>query len=151
MTGSATGCTNKLNVLTVANCFPKFTMKKRTTTPSRGTMNKHLLAGMAFGLAAQVLTFVQLQVNVKLGLMQRYPVAILLSAIPLTWMHIKAVEHMALAFGGQLWPGRLIGFGVGIVVFTIMGMALFGEGLTVKNAICLALAVLILAIQVLVD
>lgn len=113
-------------------------------------MNRHLLIGMALGLVAQVLAFIQLQVNVKMGLMQKYPVVILLSAIPLTWLHIKAIEHMTLAFGGQLWPGRLIGFGVGIVVFTLMGMVLFGEHMSAKNAVCLALAMCILLIQVFV-
>lgn len=113
-------------------------------------MNRHLLVGFAFGLAAQILTFLQLQVNVKLGLMQRYPVAILLSSIPLTWMHIMAVQNFSLAFGGQLWPGRLIGFGVGIIVFTIMGMAIFGEGMSAKNAACIALALCIMAIQIFV-
>jgi hypothetical protein len=113
-------------------------------------MNKTLVIGIACGILAQVFTFVQLQVNVKMGLMDKYPVIILLSSIPLTLLHIVAVRSMAEAFGGQLWPGRLIGFGVGIIVFTVMGMIFFGEGLTVKNFICVLLAFAIMAIQVFV-
>jgi len=113
-------------------------------------MNKALMVGMACGILAQVLSFIQLQVNVKMNLMDKYPVVILLSAIPIAWLHIIAVRSLATAFDGQMWPGRLIGFGVGIVVFTAMGMIFFGEGITVKNAVCVLLAFVIMAIQVFV-
>jgi hypothetical protein len=49
---------------------------------------------------------------------------------------------------GELWQGRLIGFSIGIVVFTVMSMILFGEGISTKTGICLLLSIIILAIQI---
>jgi hypothetical protein len=41
----------------------------------------------------------------------------------------------------------LIGFSIGITVFTIMSQLLFAEGLNLKTVICLLLGLTILVIQ----
>jgi hypothetical protein len=89
-----------------------------------------------------------MQGNIKYGWFDKYPIIILLSAIPTTWLYINSVESFVNHFDGQLWPSRLIGFGIGIVVFVSLSMILFKEPITIKTFICLLLAASILSIQI---
>lgn len=108
-----------------------------------------LLKGFFFGVLGQIFSFLQLQGSVKFGWYEKYPIIILLSSIPAAWFYIKSVEGFVNHFDGQLWPSRLIGFGIGIVVFVTLSIILFKEPLTPKTLICLALATTILGIQIL--
>lgn len=110
-------------------------------------MNK-LLSGIIFGIFGQILSFMQLQGSVKYNWFQKYPIIILLSAVPCTWLYIKSVENLVAWGDGQLWPSRLIGFGIGIIVFVTLSMILFKEPLTLKTLTCLLLAVSILLVQI---
>ena len=110
-------------------------------------MNR-LLAGIFYGIFGQVLSFLQLQGSIKYGWFQKYPIIVLLSALPTTWIYIKSVEHLVEWSDGQLWPSRLIGFGIGIIVFVGLSMILFKEPLTLKTLTCLMLAASILLVQI---
>ena len=103
---------------------------------------------MLWGLLGQIFSFMQLQGSVKYGWFAKYPILILLSSIPAAWFYIKSVEHLVTAFDGQLWPSRLIGFGIGIVVFVSLSILLFKEPITAKTLVCLGLALSILGIQI---
>lgn len=109
-------------------------------------MNK-LLLGFLYGVIAQILTFLQLQGNVKYDWYNKYPYIILGISIPMSWLYIKSVESFVLAFNGEIWPSRLIGFGIGMIVFASMSIILFNESITLKTFISLILAVSILLIQ----
>ena len=110
-------------------------------------MNK-LLIGALYGVIGQVMSFMQLQGSVKYGWFQKYPLLVLLSAIPSTWVYLKSVENLVAWGDGQLWPSRLIGFGIGIIVFVSLSWFLFKEPLTLKTLTCLFLAASILLIQI---
>jgi hypothetical protein len=107
-----------------------------------------LLLGILFGTIAQILVFLQLQGSLKYEYLQNHKWLILLSGIPITWLFIESVRYIYDWSGGQLWPGRLIGFSIGIVVFTVMSIFLFGEGISFKTGTCLILSIAILAIQI---
>ena len=107
----------------------------------------NLIKGFVFGILGQVVSFLQLQGNIKYGWYQKYPIIILLVSIPCAWFYIKSVEGFVNHFDGQLWPSRLIGFGIGIIVFVSLSVILFKEPLTSKTLICLLLAGSILLIQ----
>lgn len=107
----------------------------------------NLFYGVLYGILAQIITFLQLQGNVKWNWFDKYPIPILLSSIPLTWLYIKSVENLVTAFGGELWPSRLIGFGVGVIVFTLMSHFIFNEVIGLKTIICLLLAFCIILVQ----
>jgi hypothetical protein len=104
--------------------------------------------GIIYGIFGQVLSFLQLQGSIKYGWFQKYPIIVLLSALPTTWIYIKSVEHLVEWSDGQLWPSRLIGFGIGIIVFVGLSMILFKEPLTLKTLTCLMLAASILLVQI---
>lgn len=108
----------------------------------------NLILGIVYGVLAQILVFFQIQGSLKYQFLQDHKWLVLLSGIPITWLFIESVKSIYLWSDGQLWPGRLIGFSIGIVVFTVMSITLFGEGITAKTGICLLLSIAILAIQI---
>jgi len=109
----------------------------------------NLFYGVLYGLIAQILTFIQLQGNIKYGWLKTHPVLLLSGSIPIALLFIKSVEHLVLAYNGELWPSRLIGFGIGAIVFTIFAWWMFNEPVTLKTAICMVLSIAILLIQIL--
>lgn len=110
-------------------------------------MNK-LLVGIIYGIFGQVMSFMQLQGSIKYNWFQKYPILVLLSALPSTYLYIKSVDNLVAWGDGQLWPSRLIGFGIGIIVFVTLSMILFKEPLTLKTLTCLLLAASILLVQI---
>ena len=110
-------------------------------------MNK-LLLGIVYGFLAQVITFLQLQGNIKWNWFQRFPIIVLATAIPISWLFIKSVENFVQHFNGEIWPSRLIGFAIGIIVFASMSIILFKEPINTKTLICILLAMCILGVQI---
>jgi hypothetical protein len=110
-------------------------------------MNK-LIIGILFGILGQVISFLQLQGSIKYGWFEKHPVLISLSAIPGLWVFIKSVDSIVEWSGGQLWPSRLIGFGIGVITFVAMSWFLFKEPVSLKTMTCLMLAASILLIQI---
>ena len=108
----------------------------------------NIIYGILFGLLGQIGSYLQLQGAMKLGWFPKYFWPVLLMSVPLSWLYIKSVEHFVAAFDGQLWPSRLIGFGLGITIFSIMSHFMFKEPLTPKTLVCIGLGLIIIAIQV---
>lgn len=106
-----------------------------------------ILLGILFGIIGQIGTFCQLQVSYKYGWYRDHPWLVILASVPLGWIYILSVNSFIEGFNGQIWPSRLIGFGVGVIIFTIMSIMIFKEPLNLKNAICLFLGFLIVTIQ----
>ena len=98
-------------------------------------------------ILGQIGSFMQLQGAIKYGWYEKYMWIILLSSVPISYLYIVAVRMYVDGFGGQIWPSRLIGFALGIMVFTIMSILLFNEHMTTKNAICLVLSFSVVLIQ----
>jgi len=109
----------------------------------------NIIYGILFGLLGQIGSYLQLQGAMKLGWFPKYFWPVLLMSVPLSWFYIKSVEYFVAAFDGQLWPSRLIGFGLGIIVFSIMSHYLFKEPFTPKTLVCIGLGISIIGIQIL--
>ncbi len=69
-------------------------------------------------------------------------------SIPISYAFIHATRLAVEYYGGLLWPSRLIGFACGMISFYILTYVIMGEGLTMKTSLTLALACLIILIQV---
>ena len=104
--------------------------------------------GILYGLVAQILTFIQLQGYVKYQTFKDHTWLVLLGGVPLAWLYIQSTKHLILAGEGEIWPSRLIGFGIGIIVFTGMAYLMFSEPIKLKTVISLLLAITIVCIQV---
>jgi multidrug transporter EmrE-like cation transporter len=110
------------------------------------SLSKVLIATIVM-ILGQIGSFMQLQGAIKYGWYEKYMWIILLSSVPISYLYIVAVRMYVDGFEGQIWPSRLIGFALGIMVFTIMSILLFNEHMTTKNAICLVLSFSVVLIQ----
>ena len=109
-----------------------------------------IFLGILFGALGQIGTFLQLQASYKYGWYEKYQWIVILASVPLGWIYIKSVNSFIVGFGGQIWLSRLVGFGIGVIVFTLMSHYLFKEPLNLKNGLCLLLGFVIVAIQLFV-
>ena len=97
-------------------------------------------------IVAQVVTFIQLQGQSLWKFPKDNPYIIALLGFPISLLFMKYTRILNSHFEAN-WPGRIIGFGVGIIVFTFMSWLMFKETPTPKTLICLGLAILIVFIQ----
>lgn len=107
-----------------------------------------LFIGVVFGILAQILTFFQLQGPMKYEWFKSHYWLVVLMGIPVSMLFMYSVKNMVFAYGGEMWPSRLIGFSIGAVVFTYLSWYIFGEPLTLKTIICLVLSFTILGVQI---
>lgn len=109
----------------------------------------HFVLGILYGIVGQVLSFIQLQAGIKWGWTDKFGWALMFLGLPISWSFMKSVHHFIQAFNGEIYPSRILGFAVGIVVFGVMGWVLFKEGITPKTGVCLLLSLVIILIQIL--
>lgn len=107
-----------------------------------------LLKGFIFGVLAQIITFLQLQGQIKIEWIKNNMWFGVLMGIPISYLFMMSVKHLTTAYDGQIWPSRLIGFGIGVTIFTIMSSLMFNEHLSTKTLTCLGLGTLIILIQI---
>ena len=107
----------------------------------------NFILGLLYGIAAQIVTFIQLQGQFRWTWAKEHPIYMALMGFPLSLLYLISVKHMVAHFDGNMWPSRLLGFATGAIVFTVMSWVWFKEPLTLKTLICLGLAVCIMLIQ----
>jgi hypothetical protein len=108
---------------------------------------RNLLIAFIFIVLGQSLAFVQLQGQFMNEWMRKNMWVSVLLGIPISWLLIMFTRYCRDAFDGQIWPGRLIGFAIGAIVFSVMAHFVFNEEFTSKTLVCLTLAATILGIQ----
>lgn len=108
---------------------------------------KNLLYGIFLMVIAQILTFYQIQGPLKIAFFKNNYWFAILMGIPLSILYVESVKQIVTYYDGLVWPGRLIGFGVGVIVFGIFSYYVFNETLTTKTLLCLLLSLGIIAIQ----
>jgi len=106
------------------------------------------LWGALLFLIGQVLVWYQINGQFLSDWAKKYPLAMSLFGIPISYVYIYATHHLVIAFDGQLWPQRLIGFAMGMIAFSFLTWFHLNEALTAKTAVTLALAAAIVLIQV---
>ena len=107
------------------------------------------LYGALLFLLGQVLVWYQINGQFLSDWIKERPWLMSLCGIPISYCYIWATHHLVVAFGGQLWPQRLIGFSMGMIAFAFLTWFHLNEALTAKTAVTLALALVIVLIQVL--
>jgi multidrug transporter EmrE-like cation transporter len=108
----------------------------------------HIIYGILWGIVAQITTYIQLQGQLKFEWLKQNMWFGVLMGIPISFMFMQSVKNFVLAFGGEIWPSRLLGFGIGVIIFTIMSELMFKEPFTLKTGVCLFLALLIILTQI---
>lgn len=111
-------------------------------------MNKYLIISLFLMLLTQGLAFIQCQSQFFWPWGKENPIVLSLMGVVISYLIILSVKYCALAFNGQIWPGRLLGFAVGAMVFTVLSWVIMKEPISLKTFICLILAAGILGIQI---
>lgn len=109
---------------------------------------KNLLIALGLITISQIVVYLQLQGQFFSSWIKTHPLSMSLLGIPISLILIEYTKRSAVYFGGEVWPGRLIGYAVGIIVFTTLSYAIFNEPLSNKTIVCLLLSTIIVAIQV---
>tara|TARA_R110002020_G_scaffold52778_2_gene148113 strand:+ start:18 stop:368 length:351 start_codon:yes stop_codon:yes gene_type:complete len=108
-----------------------------------------LLWGSLFFLLAHIITWFQLNGQFKWEWFKEHEWVMVLIGIPMAYLYILGTKYTVEGFDGLLWPTRFVGFGIGIIIYTIFVSYFFNEGINAKTAISLLLAVILICIQVL--
>ena len=80
----------------------------------------NLVVGVLWGVVGQVLSFIQLQAGIKWGWTQKYGILLMFLGLPISWAFMKSVQNFIVAFDGEIYPSRILGFAVGIIIFGTM-------------------------------
>jgi len=106
------------------------------------------LWGAFLFLVGQILVWYQINGQFLSEWMKKNPIWVSFLGIPISYVYIYATHHLVIAFDGQLWPQRLIGFAMGMLSFAFLTWFHLNEAITAKTAVTLALAAAIVLIQV---
>ena len=110
-------------------------------------MNRNLVIALILVTVAQVLSYLQLQGQFAFDWIKKNQLIVAFAGVQISYILMQFSTYCRDAFDGQIWPGRLIGFAVGAMVFAIMSVVIFGEAISLKTGVSLLLAIGILCIQ----
>lgn len=110
---------------------------------------ENLIKGIVFGVLGQVLSFLQLQGQFKYPWIKENGVLFsCLSSIPISLFFFYSVRGFVEYGKGEVWMGRILGQGIGVLVFTAMALIMFREPITTKTFVCVSLGICIILIQI---
>ena len=111
-------------------------------------MNRNILISLLLYGLGQVLIWYQTNSQFFNEWAKERPFIMACMGIPISYILIYASRYVVAGFDGLLWPGRLIGFAVGMVSMAILTYLHMNEAITLKTGITLFLAIVIVFIQV---
>ena len=111
-------------------------------------MNINFFISLILIILSQSLTYLQLQSQFFWPWAKDHPIVMSLFGFPISILLIYFTKYCALAFNGEVWPGRLIGFAVGAIIFALLSHFVMKEAFTLKTMVCLGLAASIVAVQI---
>ena len=110
---------------------------------------KPLLTGIACFAIAHMITFFQLNGQFMWKWFRENEWALAIAGIPISFLYIWGTKYTVQGFDGMMWPTRFVGFGIGMIIYALFVSHFFNEGMGPKTIISLALAILLVPIQVL--
>ena len=111
-------------------------------------MNSRLiLISLFWFFVAHIAVWFQLNGQFKWDWFKNNEWVLALCGVPISFLYLWGTKYAVDGFDGLLWPGRFVGFGVGMVVYAIFTGYFFNEGITPKTAISLGLALVLISVQ----
>jgi len=111
---------------------------------------RNLLYGVVLLILGQIGIWFQTNGQFAFPWFKRNPILVsIIFGTVISYMFIKATAYIAIYYDGQIWPGRFIGFAMGICSFTILTWYFMDEGINTKTLISLILASTLVIIQIL--
>lgn len=108
-----------------------------------------IVASLLVFFIAQAIAWVQINGQFIWPWMKEYPFTVSLLGIPISYLLMLATNYAYEGMDHRIWPGRLLAFAVGIVVFTIFTTVLLKEGITLKTIVSLILSFILIGLQLL--
>ena len=108
--------------------------------------NKEILATIIILFLANIVIWFQLNAQVKWDWFKDNYWLMSLLGVPISYALMYSTKYGYTGFG-ELWPIRLMGFAVGMVIFPFITYMVLGEGITLKTGISLILAAAIMLLQ----
>jgi hypothetical protein len=65
-----------------------------------------------------------------------------------SYVLIKATNLIYQHYDGLIWPGRFIGFSIGMVVFAYLTWQMMDEGINTKTLVSIILSILLICVQI---
>jgi len=109
-------------------------------------MSKEIILTLLLSTSVHFIIWFQLNGQLVWVWCKDHPFLLSLLGVPISFLWINITE-LGYAGFGAIWPVRLIGFATGMVSFPIMTYFFLGEAITLRTAVSVVLAVLILLIQ----
>jgi hypothetical protein len=72
-----------------------------------------------------------------------------LMGVPVSYLFITATKLCYVAFDSKIWPGRILTFASGIIIFTTLTHVFLGEPMTWKTMVSIFLTFIIILLQLL--
>ena len=110
--------------------------------------SKLILISVFWFFLGHIAVWFQLNGQFKWEWFKEHTFILALCGIPISFLYIWGTKYAVNGFDGLLWPGRFIGFGIGMVVYAIFTSYFFNEGITMKTAVSLSLCLMLITIQV---
>ena len=110
--------------------------------------SKEILFCILILFFVQIVVWFQLNAQVKWDWFKDNYWLMSLLGVPISYALLYSTKYGYLGFG-ELWPIRLMGFAVGMVIFPIITYMILGEGITLKTGISITLAGVIMLLQLL--
>jgi len=111
-------------------------------------MNKYIIYGIIAMTIGQAAIWFQTNGQFLWSTWKKYPMLVSLMGWPISYILIYGTKWFYEGLGGLIWPGRLIGFACGMLVFGFLAHYLMHEAVTIKTLVTIGLALLIVIIQI---
>ena len=111
-------------------------------------LNNSVAIGLLLYFVTHIIIWFQVNGHFVWSWAKDHPWTMSLLGFPISYVLIIATKYIVTGFDGLLWPGRLMGFGSGMIVMAILTWCILGEGITTKTLISLVLATTLVFIQV---
>ncbi len=111
-------------------------------------MNKYFWYGVILMFLGQGIIWFQSYGQFIWSFFKKNPLVISLIGIPAAYIFIYAAKYFYLAFDGLIWPGRLVGFAAGILVFAALTHHIMHEPISTKTILSLFFATIIVLVQI---
>ena len=111
-------------------------------------MNNSVAIGLLLYFVTHIIIWFQVNGQFIWCWAKENPMLMSILGFPISYVLIIATKYIVAGFDGLLWPGRLVGFGSGMIVMAILTWCILGEGMSTKTLVSLGLATTLVFIQI---
>lgn len=110
-------------------------------------MNRTIILSAILFMVGQILIWFQSNGQFLSEWFKNNTLLISFFGVPISYLFIHATRMSYEGFGAT-WPGRMMGFAIGVLVFTVLAYYFMGENVNLKTGLSLLLSICIICIQV---